>query len=84
MTAIGIGERLWRKEVHWKAYVSILGGLLFVAFYTSWRDMRIALNVDHLGLSNPKAGGAIAIGEVSRWAIVCLHPVRSLNSSRAE
>jgi hypothetical protein len=44
MTAIGIWERLRRKEVHWKSYAWVLLCLLFVAFYMSWRDMRLALD----------------------------------------
>jgi hypothetical protein len=43
MTLIGIGEWLWRKEVHWKTYLGVLACLLLVVFYMSWRDIKIKL-----------------------------------------
>lgn len=41
MTVIGIAERLWRREIHWRAYIGILMLLLLFAFYSSWRDMKV-------------------------------------------
>jgi hypothetical protein len=43
MIVLGVFERLWRKEVHWRFYAGILAALLFVAFYLSWRQQLIAV-----------------------------------------
>lgn len=43
LTLIGIGERIIRKEVSWRLYVSLLVALLMCSFYISWRDTMLKL-----------------------------------------
>src|SRR5438094_5903589 len=44
MIALGVLERIFRKEVHWRLFTAIVVALLFIAFYMSWRDMRVTLD----------------------------------------
>jgi hypothetical protein len=43
VTIIGLGERYFRKEIHWRFYIKLLFGLLLISFYMSWRDMKLAM-----------------------------------------
>jgi hypothetical protein len=41
MTILSIIDKLRGKEVHFKIYIKILAFLLFIAFYMSWREIKL-------------------------------------------